>query len=149
MTEERIEFITIREDFSEYEAENGQILRVKSVVTEIINRMEDDKKGGGLKFSTISNVSTPIKIDTSNMKLVTDASQVTQDDVLNELKFKPIREIVNIYETKNALILVIPHMQQIFLTNKKDESNAPHLRYLLATDVNIIEKIPPSFSPKF
>src|SRR2546428_7935932 len=88
MREEIIEFTTIREDFSEYEAENGQILRAKQVVTEIINRIDDvGKKKARLKFSIISNVVTPNPIDTSTLQLETDPNKVTEQYVTKELSF--------------------------------------------------------------
>lgn len=150
MAEERVEFTTIREDFSEYEVENGEILRVKFVLTEIINRTNGDKEtGGGIRFSTISKISALAPIDTSNLELISDPSQVTKKDEVKELKFKPTKEIVNIYETTNSLILAIPHMTKIFLTNKKDQNNLPHLRFSLVADVTITEKTPPPRAPKF
>ena len=150
MREEIIEFTTIREDFSEYEAENGQILRAKEAVIEIINRIDDGKKKARLKFSIISNVVTPNPIDTSTLELETDPNKVTAEYQVKELSFRPLKEIVNIYETKNAIILLIPIMQKIFLTSKKDANNAPHLRFSLMSDVSIIEKrLPPPATPNF
>lgn len=144
---EQIEFNTIREDFSEYEAENGQILRVKQVITSITNHDEDGKKRSSAEFKLISLTIAPTTINTSNLKLVEDPNQITEKDVVKEIQFTTLKEVVNIYETKNALILVIPHMQKIFLTDKKDKNNAPHLRFTLASDINIIQKTvsPPNF----
>ncbi len=148
MIEERVDFTTVREDFSEYEVENGEVLRVKAVVTEIINKTDGDKEtGGDIRFSTISKISASDPIDTTDLELESDPNKVTEKDEVKELKFKTIKEIVNIYETANSLILVIPCVTKIVLTNKKDPNNLPRLRYLLVTDVAVTSKKPLPVQP--
>lgn len=141
MREEPVEFTTIREDFSEYEADNGQILKVKAVVTDIVNVTNNDGRASArLNFKTISHVITPIPIDTSNFILESNPDRVIEQDQIGELTFRPLKEITNIYETKQTMILLIPQMQRIFLTNKKDANGAPHLRFTMSTDVSILSK---------
>ena len=142
MREEIVEFITIREDFSEYEAENGQILKVKQVVTDIINSADDDKKKARIGSRLVSHIVTPTPIDTSSLEYEPDPNKVTQADEVKDLDFRPLKEVVNIYETKNSIILVIPRMEKIILTRKKNTDNAPHLRFKLVSDFSIIEKYP-------
>jgi hypothetical protein len=145
MGDEFVEFNTIREDFSEYQAENGQILKIKSTVTSIINTEVDNKKQAKMSLQIVSAVATPIPIDTSKLQLA-DPNQVTEKDQVGELKFTIVKEIVNIYETKNLMILAIPHMQKVFKTNKKDVDNNPILRFTFTSDLNILNKtgLPPN-----
>jgi len=41
---EDLNYKTIKEDWNEYELEDGSVLRVKTVVTKISKMLEDDKK---------------------------------------------------------------------------------------------------------
>lgn len=145
MADELVEFNTIREDFSEYQVENGQILKIKSIVTAIVNTEVDNKKQAKMSLQIASTVATPIPIDTSKLQLA-DPNQVTEKDQIGELKFTAVKEIVNIYETKNLMILAIPHMQKVFRTNKKDVDNNPILRFTFTSDLNILNKtaLPPN-----
>jgi hypothetical protein len=65
---------------------------------------------------------------------------VTQSDEVRDAQFKPKKEIINIYETDKAIILVTLKIENIKLTNKKDKEEAPILRYTALTNVNVIEK---------
>jgi len=58
MDEERVKYNTIRDDFSSYNVENGQILKVKLSVVDVINTMDGDKKRGSASTSPYSHVVT-------------------------------------------------------------------------------------------
>jgi hypothetical protein len=139
---DHIQFITIREDFNEYEVENGQTLRFKpSIVDLSIESKVGSNKGSQLGIKDISHVITNDEIDTSSMEL-SSAEAVTEKDQVRELKFVPNKQIINIYETQKHLILVAPFISKIFLTNKKDKTNSPILRYTYEMNINVIDKEP-------
>ena len=55
MDEEYVSFTTIREDFCEYQVENGQIIRAKNTISKIVNKTIEGKKKGGIVMQTVSN----------------------------------------------------------------------------------------------
>lgn len=135
-----IDFQVIREDYSVYECENGQILKVKHIITDMMNEIDSqDKKTGKIGFNQSSVVITPIPIDTSDYEYL-PPSKVGVEHEVRELQFKIIKEIINIYETENMIVLVAPVMEKIIITNKKDDQNNPILRYSLKNTVSTLEK---------
>ena len=140
MIKEHIDFKTIREEFSEYEIENGQILKLKHILVDIVNEPIEGKLRGKLGTKDISYVYTPEGIDTTGMEISTP-EQVTEKDQVRELSFKPTKEVINIYETEKSLILIITGISKIFLTNKKDKENAPIIRYTGQHGIEVIEKL--------
>lgn len=137
MAKKIVDYVTIREDFSVYECENGQILRMKTSITNIYN--DTDSKQSGVNFKDISNVTTTTPIDTSEFEEST-SEQVTEENEIKKLEFKPIKEIINIYETEKSLIILYPVIEKIFLTNKKDKDGNPFLRYHSKNSLNVIDK---------
>jgi hypothetical protein len=72
-------------------------------------------------------------------------------DQISELKFRRLKEVVNIYETDGELLFLISKVQKIFLTNKKDNVGVPILRHETLTGFNLLSKDtlnlhPPSYS---
>lgn len=138
-TEERIEFTTIRDDFCEYEIENGQILKAKTSIINVVNfKDKDGNVKGGVGLQPYSNVITPSDVERYGIEFT--KGPATEKDQVKELSFKTKREIMNVYETKKSIILVGFRMQKIFLTNKVDDRNAPILRYQSNNAVNVIDK---------
>ncbi|MDH3780569.1 MAG: hypothetical protein OES15_06905 [Nitrosopumilus sp.] len=58
----------------------------------------------------------------------------------NELKFIVKKQVINIYETDNVIILVNPKVEKIHSTTKKDKTGNPVLRFRSGIDVNVIPK---------
>ena len=151
MNEEHLEFDVIREDFNLYKIENGQLLKAKHVVTDItIKSSLHNKQMVNLTLKDISHIITNVKIDTTGFQ-ISSSDKVTEKDQLHELKFRAIKEVVNIYETDKALLFLASKIQKIFLTNKIDNTGAPILRYetstgfsLLNKDTLVIRQPPPS-----
>ena len=141
MAIKHVDFITIREDLSVYEIDNGQIVKAKQILTDIIEG--EDKKGkyGNLGFQTVSHVISPENMDVSNLELASP-EQVTNDDVIKDLNFKVKKQVINIYETEDVIILIKPEIEKIRATNKKDKENSPILRIRTGMDVNVIPKNP-------
>lgn len=133
-------FTTVREDFNIYEIENGQVLRTKQIITDIVvEKREDNKKMADLAMKPVSYVVTNVEIDTSNFEL-SAPDKVTEKDQIKELGFRPVKEVVNIYETESALLFLTLKVQKVFLTNKKDNTGAPILRYETLTGFNTLAK---------
>jgi hypothetical protein len=142
MNVEHINFSTIREDFSIYEIEDGLVLRTKQIVTDIVvETTEDNRKMTRLAIRDVSFVvATDVnKIDTTNFEVST-ADNVTEKDQINELKFRNLKEVINIYETDSALLFLTSKVQKIFLTNKKDNVGVPILRHETLTGFNLLSK---------
>ncbi len=140
MNREHLKFKTIREDLNEYEVENGQILKMKMTVTDIIaQQTESGQINASLRLKDISEVITDPPIDTTNFEYA-EISQVTEKDEFKQLNFKPISEIINIYETAKFIFLVESRVKSISLTNKKDKDNNPILRYSHETNLAILDK---------
>lgn len=133
-----IEFTTIREDFNEYKTENGLILRVKVILMDILQDPVDKSKFS-MDLKDIPNVITPIDFDTSSMEIA-ELEKVTDNDAIKELKFYPIKKPTNIYEIKNAIIIISLKVTSIKLTDKKDKKNSPILRFNSEVSINVINK---------
>ena len=135
-----VPFDAIREDYSVYEIENGQILKVKQSITEIINTDDPDPaKQSKISSKTISVCTTIKKIDTSDLEESTPDKTVVSDQT-HELKFKMIKEPVNVFETKISILLLTTHVYKIFATTKKDQIGDPIIRYNAVHDLAITKK---------
>jgi len=115
---------------------------LKSKVSAIDFLEKDDVKGntgGSLGFRHVSEVFTVKPIDTSNLE-VSKADDVTDKDMVNELKFTTKKESINIYESEKHFVLADDRVEKIFLTNKKDGKGNPILRYRVDMVVSVIPK---------
>jgi len=143
MKKEYIDFTPIKEDYSIYELENGQRLKFRQYVSTIVKNPDlpkkDGKEAADFGMKTDSYVETPIEIDTSELEEA-DKNNVTQDDVVKELKFKIIKEPVNIYETEKSIILIISKTTKVYLTNKKDKTGNPIIRFTSTIAFTTMEK---------
>jgi len=139
MTKSLVKYIAIREDFSEYACDNGQILRVKTSITNIIQDKNGEKSKVSVDFKDISNTFATKPVDTSDLEFSTP-EQVTDNDNVRELTFEVLKETINLYETDDSIIVLLPVMHNIHLTNKKDRNGDPILRYKIQNSFNIINK---------
>jgi hypothetical protein len=127
---------SVKQDLNYYRAENGQILKMKMMLTDI--KVDDTKSSLiGLKYFSVTI--TENDIDTSRLEYSTP-EQITDKDIVSELGFSTLKETVNIYETQKALLFVTPRVLKVFLTNKKDVANSPLLRFTHRTSLNIRDK---------
>lgn len=141
-----VDFNTIREDFNAYKVENGQILKTKTCIT-VIKKQSESDQGGSLGFLPVSNVETHQDIDTEGWEEST-SEKTTDDDITKELNFELIRESINIYETKKSLILLHDEVTKIFITNKKDHTGSPILRFKNTISIEVIPKNPEKVNPE-
>jgi hypothetical protein len=115
--EEHIGFTIIREDFNEYEIENGLHLRLKPVVSDMVRKV--DKNSFVLISDLISKIIMLFKKDPSNE---------LRYDVTKELQFRPLKETISIYETEKTIVLVVYQLERVFPTNEKNNEGTPNLR---------------------
>jgi hypothetical protein len=153
MSREHLNFSVIREDFNFYETVDGPLLKAKQVVTDIIaETKQDNKKMINLSLKDVSLVLANVPIDTTGFE-VSSSDKVTEKDQSRELKFRPIKEFVNIYETEGAILFLASKVQKVFLTNKKDNTGIPILRYETLTGFSLLDKTtlfirqPPASAP--
>jgi hypothetical protein len=138
MGKEHIKYTTIREDFNEYEIENGQILKFKLMLSDVVSETKDGKNTSMMGLKDVSVVITDISIDTSNLELA--QTEVTENDEREELRFKTIVQVVNIYETRNTIILIAPIVAKVLSTNKKDRDGNPILRFTYNQQIMSVNK---------
>jgi DNA polymerase III alpha subunit (gram-positive type) len=140
MNKEHIPFIPLKEDFNEYRVENGQLLKVKTVLTDVaVETLEPGKKTSRLGVKDFSIIITDVDIDVSKMEYATP-EQISDVDVVGELRFTTVKESVNIYEIQKLLILIATRVDKIFMTNKKDLTNNPIIRYTSHTGLSSVDK---------
>jgi hypothetical protein len=133
-----IEFTTIKEDFNDSMTENRLVLRVKLVLMDIVKDPIDQSKFSA-DLKDISHVIRPSNFDMSSLE-VAELENVTDNDSIKELKFFPIKTTTNIYEIKNAIIIVFLKATSIKQTNKKDKKDTPILRFNSEAIINVINK---------
>ncbi len=148
MTIEYIGYTTVRQDFSEYQTEEGLVLRMMTILTDI--RLETDEtnktRNSYIGTKDITKVLMTKPFDTTKMELG-HPDQVTEKDEIRNLEFAPIKEVINIYETAKNLILLTSRVERVGLTNKKDREGLPILRFSVLTGVNLVDKASLNISP--
>jgi len=145
MTREHINFTSIREDYNVYDLANGLKLRLKIPITTIHNETIGNETKGNFGIQVVSAVEVPDEFDTSDLKL-TDR-EVTDQDIVKELRITQRKEVVNIYETEKSFIVMAIHVNKISMTDKKIKDGSPALRFNYDTAVTSYlkpdwEKIP-------
>ncbi len=139
MTEEHIEYHTIRDDFSSYGVENGPILKVKLSVVDVINLIgENDKEKRNVVTKLYVHVITTSDLERHDIKYEQGAA--TEKNQVKELKFTSVNKVINIYETAKFFIFADIKVDKIFLTDKVDIANNSLLRHYFTQEVNIIAK---------
>lgn len=126
LTEERVQFSIVRLTPSSYRVENGQIIKHMAVVSDIRNIADSDPPRSNFVLNEVTHMVTPNNITREDMKVTTGTP--TEEDRVRELKFDVEDEVINIYETKDHIILVANMVEKVFLTNKVDEQNDPMLQ---------------------
>ena len=59
---------------------------------------------------------------------------------VGELRFTTVKESVNIYEIQKFFILIATRVDRIFITNKKDSTNNPIIRYTSHNGLSSVDK---------
>jgi hypothetical protein len=141
MKERNVRFITIREEFNEYEIENGLFyLRIKPVLTEITEEIREEKSGFNFNFTPVVRVIKLVERNTSDSKL-SSSEEVAKENNQRELQFKPLKEIINLYETGDGQIILVAYiLEKVFSKNGLDKEGIPIMGFMEYTLVNVVPK---------
>lgn len=122
---------TIREEFNEYELEDGNILRIKDVLIGFGFGDKVEKKASGQTsikaFVSIQQVIGIIPtgdVDTSGLELLPNRI-ITEKDRKDKMKFTEKQASINLYETDEHLIIVRGRLNQVWTTPFKDRNDIP------------------------
>lgn len=136
MNNGHIEFTIIKEEFNEYDLESGLFLRVKPIVVDLVT------KGSQSGFAVIFDLFSKL------VRSTYDSSGDAKYDETKQLQFRPRKEVVNIYETQSAIILVAYQLSTIFTSNQRDNEGLPILRLEGETLFNVVDKPTRSISKR-
>lgn len=118
--------------------ENGQILKQMMTISDIRDVVDSDSPRASATLNDVSHVITPP--ETTRDETEVTKGTPTAEDQIRELKFEIEEEIINIYETKDHILLVAGTVQKIFLTKKVDDQNNPILQYQVQISTNVVPK---------
>lgn len=138
LSEQSVKFKVIRQEYSTYCVENGQILKHMTALSDIRGVAGSDPLSRQATITDVSHVISPPEITRGGIEV--PKGNLTEEDQVRELKFEVEEEVINIYETKDHIILLAGVVQEIFLTNKVDEQNNPLLQYKSQTKTNVVPK---------
>ena len=139
---------TIKEEFNEYELEDGNVLRVKQVaISFLLSEEEKIESKEVKKVNTVANFQLVTGIiPTGEMKLEIQEKTpelievVTKDKFVKELSFKQITDNLNFYETDELLIIVRTFLNKVYLTSVKDNIGNPRYHIEAAASAEILQK---------
>lgn len=122
---------TIREEFNDYDLEDGNIIRSKQVLISFgftgERRMDETGKNiAKMKISMkhVAGVVSLIELDTSVLELYS-GQPLDKSAYVKKIQFKPKQTFLNIYETDEFLITIENQVSEIWQTKYKDEGNTP------------------------
>lgn len=138
MSGKQVKFKVVRQEYSTYRVENGQILKQMMTISDIRDVVDNDPPRARAALNDVSHVITPP--ETTRDDIAVTEGTPTEEDQIRELKFETDEEVINIYETRDHLILVACTVQKIFLTNKVDDQNNPRLQYQVQMSTRVVPK---------
>ncbi len=142
MKHDPVEFNTIRQEYSEYETENGLRIKVMPTVTHIVNEDGANEVGKSkVTAVTVAAVVAPQDFDRSGLKERTGST--TKADETHELAFKLVKKAFNIYETKKFIIVIGIKLIKVYGTDRVNNMGEPVLHYKHKNSINMIEKTDP------
>ncbi len=144
---------TIKEEFDEYELEDGNILRVKHVLITFgfTEDVKKDEKGNKLvktlaNSQLVTGVIPTKEIDTSNLKL-NPSGVVNPSEYVKKVNFKPQKTHLNIYETDEAIIFIRNNLVKVWATPYKDKNDFPMYHVEAQAQLTAQSK-PPKINPE-
>lgn len=128
-----VDYTTLHEKFTDYECDNGLILRHKPVLA-AVHVTNDFPSALDIKqtYTTIVNKKKPHAKQTL---LINEHEKKGRN-----LKWKPVKPTINIYETDTHILFMHSVITKIFLTEKVDENGHPKLGYTSKNIINVIAK---------
>ncbi len=145
LSNKQIKFNVIRQAPSSYYVENGQTIKHLGVVSDIRDKVGSDPPMGEVVMNDVTHVITPLDITRDVDLKIVKGSVPTKKNRVRELKFETEDEVINIYETKNHIVLVISVVRKVFLTNMVDDQNNPLLHCDNRVAISTVPK--PVFQP--
>ena len=122
---EHLDFDTIKEEWNEYEIENGDKLKVKFVLVKIFRQKFQEGFNYGFNFNNVIGVFSP--------KIRTPGGQYNPNEVIksitdSDMKYKTIKEVWNKYQIKKDKSIIESKIviTEISKTDKIDEYGDPH-----------------------
>jgi hypothetical protein len=107
----QIDFKTIRDEWNRYRLENGSILKLKISLQSLAPN--DSNAGGGKATVAMLMAIEPAAEDVGEPS----QREPNESDTKTPVKFTPISEITNIYETENRdIFLLIPTLKTVLRT---------------------------------
>jgi len=137
---------TIREEFNEYELEDGSTLRAKQVIITFAltdDESQVDDKGGKLvkilsNFQLVSGVIPKGELILQEQKV--KESPIPSEDIIKEVKFEEKKSFLNIYETDEVLLFVRTNVTNVHSTKQKDQLGQPRYRVLAEAVLEVRQK---------
>lgn len=122
---------TIREEFNEYDLDDGNILRAKQIliVFHLSDQIKQDAQGNKMAdfqvaFKQVVGAVPSGKVDTSVL-LTHDGRHIDKSSFLKKVEFKERISYVNIYETRDFFLFVKNAVTEVWMTKYKDTNNVP------------------------
>lgn len=138
LNEQSVKFRMIRQEYSTYRMENGRILKHMPTISDICGVAGGGPTSRRVAITDVSYAISPPEMTRGDIGV--SKGSPTGEDQVRELKFEVEEEVINIYETKDHIILIAGTVQKIFMTNKVDGQNSPHLLYESQTKINVVPK---------
>lgn len=137
---------TIREEFNEYELEDGSLLRAKQVIVSFSLTDDespvDDKGKKSVKilsnFQLVSGVVPSGEFILQEQKVI--EGTIPDEDIIKEVKFEEKKSFLNIYETNEFFVFVRTNVTNVHLTKQKDRLGQPRYRVLAEVVIEPYQK---------
>jgi hypothetical protein len=122
---ENLDFEVLKEDWNEYEIENGDKLKVKFVMVKIVRKKIPGGYNFGFNSNNVIGIFSP-KIRDPGKPYSPD--EIFKSIVNSDMKWKPIKEAWNKYLIKKdkSIVEVKIVITEIDKTDKIDEYGDPH-----------------------
>jgi hypothetical protein len=139
MNERHLSFTAIRELLNEYEIENGLLyLRIKPILLDVIADDWEREPRFRCKFTYTSIVIKSSKWNPSEFGF--SRPETSKKNEERELEFRPVKEVINIYETEGENIILLAYvLDKIVAKNELDSEGVPFLHFV---ERNFIEVVP-------
>ena len=135
---DHVQFAVINERRSSYFVKNGMVLNVINLVQSVSSIIDGDGTvKARVRTMEISYTVTPRNIKRYDIDYT--QGDATEQHRIKDLQFDIDVEPINIYETRDHLVLLSTKINKIILTDKVDEENNLILLYLLQVYIRTVE----------
>lgn len=107
MTVQRVhvDFLTVREDWNEYTLDDGRYVKLKASPNSLFQTGEIVNK----KMPFTAQLTTNVYVDPSpdDVGQPSENQIIKNEDIINELHFTTKKEVINIYDVPNKIIMLV------------------------------------------